>query len=336
LEELQNRIAQLEEEKSKLNPNDSDDIYRIRQINAEIDQINIQIAQIGTQQDREQKKVDDLQDITLPQDYNSIFGDHRANDEITNLIRQVKEQLWNQHNDELGELDASYRSQVADLNQNLTLVQAERDILSQDKEEMLHKADDAAASIHALTLRAEDAESKRDAAAREIVSLKGQINELEQTISATKKPSGTGGFSFTLTSGLPKESGTDKAARLKSEETERINANLARFGVAPLTIPATEQQIKEQTATVAEAAADATSFPSVVQSDTTGQTAQAGAGEAVADDSVTAQTLEERVAKLEVQLRVAREDIVLLEEGISADIKRLEESVFGKSVIEEA
>src|SRR5437016_929361 len=38
--------------------------------------------------------------IVLPADYNAVFGDPRANEEITNLIRQVKAQLIEDHNAE--------------------------------------------------------------------------------------------------------------------------------------------------------------------------------------------------------------------------------------------
>jgi len=332
---IQDQIAILEDKKAAL-IEDNIDSASLAEVERKLAELK---GVLDNHQERAQKQAEDLDHIVLPQNYNVAFGDPRANGEIESLIRQVKEQMWNRHNDEMGELDARYRSQVADLNQNLSLVQAERDSLNLNKGELLQKVDEAAATIHALTERAEDAESKRDAAAREILSLKGQINELEQTISAAKKPNGTSGFSFTLTSSLPKESDADKAARLKAEETERINANLARFGVKPLNVP-TDQEIKAQSQKVEDAAKEAEKFPSMVQGDSAGQGSQTGAGEVVADDSITTQadgqTVEDRVTKLEVQLRVAREDLVLLEQGVVADIKRLEEAVFGKSVIEGA
>lgn len=281
---------------------------------AQINQVAIELDVTQRELERSKAQAVDLEEIALPEDYNIIFGDPRANDEIKNLVRQVKEQLWNRHNDELGEVDAGYRSQIAELNQNNTLLQSDNDNLIASNSHLSNEVESLSDENHALIERAVDAESKRDAAAREIISLKGQIDELERSINAQKKPPSASGFSFTLTSSLPKESNEEKAARLKAEETERLNANLARFGVAPLTIPTTDLQIKEQTQKVAEAAADAALFQTVVPGDAAGQGAQTGAGEVVADvepeegEKVTTSPFTGEVA-LQMQLDELRNDV---------------------------
>ncbi|UKS27191.1 hypothetical protein LOZ80_38025 [Paenibacillus sp. HWE-109] len=255
---------------------------------AQINQVALELDVTKRELDRFKAQAVDMEEIVLPEDYNIIFGDPRANDEIKSIIRQVKEQLWNRHNDEMGELDAGYRSQIAELNQSVTLLQADKESLTSDNNALSQQADEAAATIHALTERAEDAESKRDAASREIISLKGQIDELERSITAQKKPASTSGFTFQLTSSIKAETPDEKAARLKSEEIERINNNLARFDVKPLAVP-TDQEIKAQSQRVEEAAQEAAQFQTVVQSDSTRQDAQTGAGEVVADASIPSQ-----------------------------------------------
>lgn len=73
MEEQLNRIAQLEAEKGKLDPNVPDDMFRIRQINSEIDQINTQIAQ-AQQKAAEDQKFDELKAIVEEANLNEVLG----------------------------------------------------------------------------------------------------------------------------------------------------------------------------------------------------------------------------------------------------------------------
>lgn len=305
-------IADLQQQEAKIKETVPLDVVALNQVQTQLK------AKLD-EQDRLQRQASDLEDITLQQDYNVIFGDPRANDEIKNLIRQAIEQLHTQHNAELSEVHQSYQDKLkasegalnqlnqahGDLKASYDKLANELGAITTEKQKLEDELKDALAKRDNAASQLQEAQAERDKALKDVESLKGQINELEGMVRTYKKPVSVGGLH--LTSTLQPETPDERQARLNREEKERINARLIERGIAPLELPdlpvkkATDEEIQQQVEKVQEAAEEAEQFPSVVQGDGAGQEAQEGARETLAnaDAPLTLEGLEKRVLALE-------------------------------------
>ena len=193
----------------------------------------------GTKQEaveRKQLTEEQKQNFKLPKDYNALFDDPRANDEILRLVQQTIDQVSEYYEGILVEKDqenvqairdlhAGYEEQISQLqrqNQELQAIvsgqETELKIANETYEklyeeynnlknahESLQKQVESAKSELAEARRErDDAVQKRDAAMREVTSLKAQIDELEQQLAYYKKPKKTS-FSLNLSSGISDE-----------------------------------------------------------------------------------------------------------------------------------
>lgn len=160
----------------------------------------------------------------LPKDYNTLFDDHRANDEIKLLIGQIIDQTTEYYESVISEKDEENLTAIRKLRdtyeETIQSAQHERDQAKKEKEQAEAEANDLRNAVKSLNeekskleeelsslkqqlaqaeLEKKDAEQKRDAAIREVESLKAQITELEQMTEKKTKPSG---LKFTLQSGI--------------------------------------------------------------------------------------------------------------------------------------
>jgi chromosome segregation ATPase len=306
MQTLQAQYEAYEAEKAGLNPLNPDDNFRLTVIEQEQAKIREQLADA----ERLQRQAAEVAEIELPHDYDDLWMVTGANGEIRNLIRQVKEQLFAAHNDELVQLRASHRAQMdavtaenTALNERVQKLEGELEVTKNQLEAAQIAAANAVDRLRdAETKRdnsvrlKEEAEAERDRAQAEAASLKRQIDELEGMM-RTYRSQSSGGYTggLKLTSTISAES--------KEDELNRI---LARRGLGPLQPPkrpeepVTEEDVARQMQVVEEAAADAERFPEVVSDDATGAEAAPGAEE-VAGDAGEAQppTLEARVTVLE-------------------------------------
>lgn len=182
MEELQNRIIQLEVEKGKLDPSVSDDNFRIRQINAEIDQINIQIAQ---QKSAEDQKFDELKAIVEEANLNEVLGHPDA----AKIVHAILYDQSLKHLTAIKEKDAEIKStqdQITTLEQHYTheLQQALADAQKVSEENVKLQSD--------LELSKNDSRTRWN----EVERLKQQVSTLTQQLESEKtrrselKPSG--------------------------------------------------------------------------------------------------------------------------------------------------
>lgn len=168
----------------------------------------------------------------LPTNYNIVFSDSRANEEISGLIAQVEAQLIGEHKAELEVIYEAHRLKLNELQSIIDIGIPENERLTQ--------------LVSTLTAEKLGAESKRDNAVaikevaeaanvkllQENKSLNGQIDELEKVIQSYKKP--IAAFGLSLTTSLKPETDEEKQARLTREKMDLINQNLSRFDVKPL------------------------------------------------------------------------------------------------------
>ncbi|QHT60658.1 hypothetical protein GXP70_12385 [Paenibacillus lycopersici] len=311
-QELQARYDALEAQKAALNPDNSDDKFQITVIENEQQQIKDQLSDA----DRLQRQAEEVADIQLPEDYDARWGVTGANDEIANLIRQVKEYAFSVHNDEMAEQSDQYRAKLQDLEQQLAVSATMVNQLEADKETLTNRAMTAESAVlraqddlkDALSKRdnavqqKEEAEAERDRLRTQVGSLNSQINELEGMLRTYRGrqgvSNGTGGL--VLTSTLKPESDTDRADRVKREKVEQLNRMLERRGITPVQVPppTSPQQPEEAPEVAAEPEerfpAEVATLATVQGQSTDG--AMEGKAEGVADRLAA---LEARVAVLE-------------------------------------
>ena len=215
----------------------------------------------GTQQAAEERKQiteEQKQNFKLPKDYNQLFDDQRANDEILRLVQQTFDQVSEYYESILIEKDqenvkaiqdlhAGYEEQIAQLQRQNKELQAlvtgqetelklanetyeklyqEYNELKYDREVLLQQVESARSELSEARRERDDAVQKRDAAMREVTSLKAQIDELEQQLAYYKKPKKTS-FSLNLSSGI------DDSPRIKSSleiALEKHGIKLPNFG----------------------------------------------------------------------------------------------------------
>lgn len=247
-EDLREKYEALEVEKIALNPENPDD--RFRRTVLENEQANI-AAQLKDAE-RLQRQAEEVADVQLPEDYDARWGVEGANDEIRNLISQVKEYAFAQHNDELAALLDEHTAHERELQDRIQTLTEDGAQFEDKIDALINELAMERAAKHAAISATQDAESKRDNAVAQLEeaqaeakrqqaqaeSYKRQIDELEGMLRTYKSRQGSGNKGgLVLTSTLKPESDEDREARLKREKLEQLNRQLARHGADPIPLP---------------------------------------------------------------------------------------------------
>ena len=227
-----------------------DELYRRRdemadsgEIDADLwNTIQSAISHLETQEaaaeERKQATEEQKASFTLPHDYNEIFGDPRANDEIMRLVKSAIDQTSEYYEEQLRARDAEHirqvqaihegyeqdlaeaylkndnlRDEIERLNGDIKQLKEENTAVNDNCIYLRQQLEEANAKVKELEERAKDAEQKRDAAAREVDSLKAQIAELEQTVTKPKR-----NLSITLSSGITEDRPIKSSLQLALEK----------------------------------------------------------------------------------------------------------------------
>ncbi|MFC3797914.1 hypothetical protein [Cohnella sp. GCM10012308] len=333
-EDLKNQQEWLEIERAALNENNPDDKFRLTIIDQELGKIKAQ----QDEQDRLQRQAEEVASISLPYDYNELWGVTTANAEITNLLQQVKEHTFATCNDELAKVQDEHRAasqawaeERAGFNeQNAFLkaandaeaaareaaeAQAQRDradrITAQEQlAEAEGKRDNAVRMMEEAQAEAEQARADRDKAQAEVSGLKSQIDELEAQVAQYKKKASAGfGGGLKLTSTIKQETDEEKQAKADKERIEQLNRSLERFNVSPLPLPPTIGTFNPPAEYVEAAAAEETEpaatderfYPAADEQHADGLDEE-HVGDAAEGAASEGPTLEAKVAALELRV----------------------------------
>lgn len=240
LPELHKRKEELQNEE-QIDPN----LWNV--INNAISHLEAEQEQKEAVEERKQEIEEQKSSIKLPHDYNEKFGDDRANEEIKLLIQQAYDQVWEYAEIKLAEKDAENREAIQRLHsayevdmakvrgelqeqkdmydsgkveydllkEEFDRLQKEFQLINTAANEWERQNNEGKSENSRLKLQLSDAEQKRDAAMREVDSLKAQIIELEQMTAKPKKAV----FSLNLTSTIEdKPIGNSRDAALRRAE----------------------------------------------------------------------------------------------------------------------
>jgi hypothetical protein len=259
-EEQQKRYEALEAEKQALNPNNADDRFRQTVIEQEQAQIKAQ----HESEDRLQRQAAEVAEIQLPEDYDLRWGVVGANEEVRSLLRQIKEFQFSQHNDELAKLQAEHTDRIRLIEESkaelIDQVAALESKLEDSDAKVIRAVNEKLVAQEQLidveskrdnaVVAKEEAEADRDKARSEVMSLKGQIDELEGMLRTYRsRTSGGAGGGLVLTSTLKPETEEERIARLEQERLDQLNKSLARIGHAPLQFPTSPAEAEAAAAT---------------------------------------------------------------------------------------
>jgi hypothetical protein len=248
--EIDNKNAAIEQEAANGQQTNHDQIILWR---AEIATLTEQLAAEKLQQEqegRQQAQEEKVAAVTLPYDFSETFDDPRANEIITELIQQYQRQAYEEHNAEITELVGKNKDELraaADRESQLQRQNSEiQNALEAERQQAKRDAQEFTGLEHhiaQLQLEKQHAESKRDAAVRELDEAKTEINQLK-------------GWNYDLQEKLnnapaPKAaidiSGSDKLSQLVKESNEAKAARgLQRWAtmlpevVAPPVLPSLE------------------------------------------------------------------------------------------------
>jgi len=152
-------------------------------------------AEQATQQaqtDREQAQTEKVESVVLPLDLNKLYDNTTINDIVIEIIQTFQKQAYTDHNAEVAKINADWTSKLQTQTDNaanqLTQLQARLDSeLLQGQEDAKAFADLEQSYAQCLNDR-KDAESKRDAAAQEIIRLNSHIDDLQQQLANAPAP----------------------------------------------------------------------------------------------------------------------------------------------------
>lgn len=303
----------------------------------EFDQLQTDIAHLEAELEQEQAKQmrvqvqeEKVQSIQLPHNFDEVFGDPRANEIITEVIREFQRQAYEEHNAEVEQLIARNQEESrAATDRELQLQRQNKEL--QDSLEAEHKQAkrdaqefvDLEHKIAQLQLEQQDAESKRDAAARELETAQQEINRLNSHIDDLRKEIAVGAKEAHKVTDIG--SNNKLNALVKQSLEEKVNRGLERWSkmmpdvIAPPEITVSpfrgDDQADNTTVPMDEPADgnDTASHTEVIFRDQV-EGVQSGADSGDhADQGQTVGTLAERVGELEKKVEYIQRHLFSVE-----------------------
>jgi len=332
-------IETLQELKDYLEGQESFDRGKYTAICNALTELQSKVEKEAEAQERKAVQEEMKETFVLPHDYDKIFGDHRANEEIRRLVNTAIDQTTEYYEAVISSKDEENLAAIRELREKyeeaIASAQRERDEARNAQEQAEAEANDLRNAVRSLneekaklqdelngikqqlaqaTFEKHDAEKKRDAAVREVESLKAQIVELEQLATASKKTKPEGlkiSFTSTITDDKPIMSARELALQ-RAGLGHLIKPKPVGGMPAGNTFPDAEDRTTDN---VAGAEGDSTDQQDQVSredfrdSDTdlgTGspmvQDTAACAGSAESDQDVSTATLQKRIEEIEARL----------------------------------
>lgn len=295
---------------------------------AQIDVWNSQLADFNVQKtsrmaelqdiaNREQAQTEAVNSIELPMDFNELFDNSQANDVIIEVVKEFQTKAYADHNAEVAKINADWTNKLqarTDTAANqLTQLQARLDSeLLQAQEDAKAFADLEQSYVQCLNDR-KDAESKRDAAAAEIIRLNSHIDDLQLQLANAPAPKAAIeiGSSDRL---------AELAAKAKESNADKMARALARWNTdhadQAIEIPKELPLISEEPAPLEVPAATPDDFRQASETEESSNVVQSGTDAAQQTSGENAEPTvkaESAVTRAEFDAAIAR--ITALESG---------------------
>lgn len=183
---------------------------------------------------RVQVQEEKVQSIQLPHNFDEVFGDPRANEIITEVIREFQRQAYEEHNAEVEGIHNSYRAQLSEAGVREAELKLKIDVMKQEidkgiEEKVILIRDNAnyLKFNHKLETVKDDAELKRDAAVRELETAQQEINRLNSHIDDLRKEIAVGAKEAYKVTDIG--SNNKLNALVKQSLEEKVNKGLERW-----------------------------------------------------------------------------------------------------------
>lgn len=187
---------------------------------------------LAQHQQTQAARVEAVDEMELPYDFNDIFGNAGANNLIRELLKHQATTIGKEHLEELSKLRADYQDKLRaaeereiELKRQNDHLQASIELISEDRNQLqteVHRLQD---KIRELTDELQDRETKLRNAAAEIEWLNSHIEELQQQIANAPAPT------VNIIDITPKPNASlDELVNKAKEETKRKLVNIKAIG----------------------------------------------------------------------------------------------------------
>lgn len=255
LQEYKTELGELQFEQAENPTQDRQD--RINWLTNKISEIEFEH---GIQQERVQAQEEKISSITLPYDFNEVFGDPRANDIVTELIQQFQREAYAEHNEEIAKLNAETKEKLRAAEEREIEYKYQNDQLQHDNRIQLDQIavlqetleEEKRANTEALNLlnetkiRMNEIETNRGNAARELEQAQAEIKRLNENLDLMQKEKALGareaykvhdvGTSDKLST-LVQQSLADKAKSAYDRFLERNKDVAQELDLKPIVLP---------------------------------------------------------------------------------------------------
>jgi hypothetical protein len=238
LQRLQDQLTAIQSERERVAQQGLDTSI----LDATIRDVQQQIAEVESQQVREQVQEEEIQSITLPFDFDELFSEEghpvtNANEMIIEVVKDVKRQANVEKNQAIDDLKAQFNAkldfsaeQLNQLNQKYSeLIDNYNNLADENISNSTLKEKAEADNAQAIRER-DDAFSKRDSAFRQLQEAQETIRSLE--IKLESAPIAKQALDI---------SPSDKLAQMVKESlADKVNRGLARWNIPVLETPEIE------------------------------------------------------------------------------------------------
>lgn len=299
-EEIQAKLAELD-------PNNRDNLNEIAQLKTKI----VELEKEEQQQQRVTAQVEKVESISLPYDFNEVFGDPRANEIILELIQDMQLQGYADHNAEVETLIAEHKAEVAEEKEKRVEIYTQLGNTSRmfNELETAHKS--TLDELQQAKLERDDAINKRDAAVRQADGLEQLLAEKQEHIDKLRDEIAIGAKAAINVTNI---SPSDKLAQLV-QESKNAKVKSALDIALENSAPFRGKVIKDGEVVAGLYPPEVTPFPTFDNASDSGYQLVTGpTGEVLAEDTLTPSEEEVQVRDT-VDLRPSSENGQTLEEA---------------------
>jgi chromosome segregation ATPase len=190
MNELQAQLQEVTDQLAQLDPNNRDNLVEIAGLEQKkavlimkMDDAKAQEEQQAAQQVRIQAQEEKVESITLPYNFDDIFDNKNANEMIIELVKEFQRKAYEDHNDDVDRINSGWKIKLDEITSewSTTKTQLQEEIgkLHQENKTLQGNLEDTESALEQANFLGKDAESKRDAAVKQLEEAQSEIAQLK-------------------------------------------------------------------------------------------------------------------------------------------------------------